>query len=97
MRVKTWKPEITYEGGLLDDWVIENFERLGVLAPFGNGRVQLGLAFDGFMLPKEQVISLYERARKLGAQVITLHYVQSYFGKPLSTAPKQTHTYSREG
>ncbi|KAJ5459684.1 uncharacterized protein N7458_001236 [Penicillium daleae] len=80
MRVKTWKPEITYEGGLLDDWVIENFERLGVLAPFGNGRVQLGLAFDGFMLPKEQVISLYERARKLGAQVITSHYVRSYFG-----------------
>lgn len=81
LRLKTWKPEFTFDGGLLDDWVIENFESLGALAPFGNGRVQLGLAFDGFMLPKEQVVSLYERARAMGAQVVTSHYVRSYFGK----------------
>ncbi|KAJ5601485.1 hypothetical protein N7510_011019 [Penicillium lagena] len=79
LRVKSWKPEITYAGGILDDWVVETFKKIGSAAPFGDGRVQLGLAFDGFMLPKEQVISLYDHARKMGVKVITMHYVRCYF------------------
>ena len=66
-------------GSLLDDWVLKQLDDLGSSAPFGNGRVQLGFAFDGLMLPKKEVVSLYERARKAGAKVITSHYVQGYF------------------
>lgn len=93
MRVKTWNPEVTFEGGLLDEWVIANFEKLGASAPFGNGRVQLGLAFDGFLLPKEQVVSLYGRARAMGTQIITSHYAQSYFGKHINNNKNQIITH----
>lgn len=79
-KTKDWTPEITIDGELLDDWVIEEFEFLGTAAPFGDGRVQMGLAFDGFMLPQDQVISIYNKARKLGIKVITTHYVRDYFG-----------------
>ncbi|CRG90207.1 5-methylthioadenosine/S-adenosylhomocysteinedeaminase [Talaromyces islandicus] len=79
MRVKKFQPELVLDGGLLDDWVLEHMRDLGAAAPFGNGRVQLGLAFDGFMLPKEQVVSLYNQARSIGVQVITSHFVPGYF------------------
>lgn len=80
-KVLTWKPELTTSDGLLDDWVINQFEELGSQAPFGDGRVHLGLAFDGFMLPRDQVVSLYNKARELGTKVITSHYAGLYFGE----------------
>ncbi|KAJ6112131.1 hypothetical protein N7523_008192 [Penicillium sp. IBT 18751x] len=79
MRVKTFKPDLALEGGLLDEWVIDHLRHLGAKAPFGNGRIQLGLAFDGFMLPKDQVVSLYTEARKLGVKLVTTHYVKGLF------------------
>lgn len=81
MRVKTFKPDLTLDGGLLDDWVIDHLKHLGADAPFGDGRVQLGFGFDGFMLPKDQVVSIYGAARKAGAKVITSHYVGGYFSE----------------
>ncbi|PYI31743.1 Metallo-dependent hydrolase [Aspergillus indologenus CBS 114.80] len=77
--VKTWEPEIEMHTNLLDDWVLQQLEELAAAAPFGDGRVQLGLAFDGFMLPKEMVVALYDRARRAGVKVITTHYVRGYF------------------
>jgi hypothetical protein len=35
---------------------MSTFESLAAKAPLGNGRVQLGFAFDGFFLPKEIVV-----------------------------------------
>lgn len=72
---------MVFTGGLLDEWVVDHFRTLGTAAPFGEGRVQLGLAFDGHFLPKEQVVSLYNEARQLGVKVITSHYVHGYFGE----------------
>lgn len=74
-------PEIIPEGGLLDDWVVETFKKIGAAAPFGDGRVQLGMAFDGLFLPKDQVVSIYGQARKLGVKTITTHYVRKYFSE----------------
>ncbi|KAJ6095975.1 hypothetical protein N7486_006721 [Penicillium sp. IBT 16267x] len=78
VRVKTFKPDLTVDGGLLDDWVLDHLKYLGATAPLGDGRIQLGLAFDGFKLPKDQVVSLYTEARKLGVKIITLHYVKGF-------------------
>lgn len=81
MRVKDWKPELTTTGELVDDWVMENFEKIAKAAPFGSGRVQMGFAFDAFMLPQDQVVSIYQKARKCGVKVITTHYAGSYFSE----------------
>ncbi|KAJ5668485.1 uncharacterized protein N7477_007055, partial [Penicillium maclennaniae] len=79
MRVKTFKPDLALEGGLLDEWVIDSLRYLGANAPFGDGRIHLGLAFDGFMLSKGRVVSLYAEARRLGVKLITTHYVKGLF------------------
>ncbi|RAL08716.1 Metallo-dependent hydrolase [Aspergillus homomorphus CBS 101889] len=80
--VKTWKPEIEMNTNMLDDWVVEQLEELATAAPFGDGRVHIGLAFDGLFLPKEVVVALYDRARKAGVKTITTHYVGQYLSKP---------------
>lgn len=81
MRVDRWQPEMTLTGGLLDGWVVDHFRKLGAVAPFGKGRVQLGLGFDGLFLPKDQVVSLYNEARQIGVKVITSHYVRGIFSE----------------
>ncbi|KAF7337821.1 Metallo-dependent hydrolase [Mycena venus] len=55
------------------EWSTKQLADLAASQPFGNGRVRLGLAFDAFYLPKEFVVSLYERARGLGVKLFTSH------------------------
>jgi hypothetical protein len=56
--------------------LLKQVEELTSAAPFGDGRVHLGLAFDAYFLPKEIVVDLFERARRAGAKLITSHYVR---------------------
>ncbi|GKZ37302.1 hypothetical protein AbraIFM66950_008788 [Aspergillus brasiliensis] len=77
--VKSWKPELVPGGNFLDDWVLKQLSDLATAAPYGDGRVDIGLGFDGLMLPKDVVVSLYDRARKAGTKVITTHYVRGHF------------------
>ncbi|GKZ19848.1 hypothetical protein AbraIFM66951_007778 [Aspergillus brasiliensis] len=77
--VKSWKPELVPGGNFLDDWVVKQLSDLASAAPYGDGRVDIGLGFDGLMLPKDVVVSLYDRARKAGTKVITTHYVRRHF------------------
>ena len=93
--VKSWKPEIQPGGYLLDDWVLNQLNDLTIAAPFGNGRVQIGLAFDGLMLPKDTVISLYDRARSAGVKVITTHYVRGHFSRLNSPGMSRTNRHRR--
>ena len=58
---------------LLEDWVMSTFETLAAEAPFGDGRVQLGFAFDGFFLPKEYVLGVYEKVKALGIKLTSTH------------------------
>lgn len=62
---------------MLADWVMATLEDLSLKALFGDGRVQLGLAFDGLWLPQEVVVGLFEKAKSLGVKLITTHYVRS--------------------
>jgi hypothetical protein len=58
---------------MLADWVINTLETLAAKSPFGNGRIDLGFAFDGFFLPKEMVVPLLDKVKALGIKVITVH------------------------
>lgn len=72
----SWDP-FTFTGDVLQEWVLSTLEELASKAPFGNGRVTLGLAFDGFYLPKEIVVDLMTRTKEMGIKLITTHYVRS--------------------
>jgi hypothetical protein len=61
----------------MPDWFMKQFEELAASQPFGDGRVNLGLAFDGLWLAKEVVQGVYKKARKLGIKLITTHYVKN--------------------
>lgn len=61
---------------LLPDWAVEQLEGLAKAAPFGDGRVLVGLGFDALYLPEAVVTQLFERCRKAGTKLITSHYVR---------------------
>ena len=75
-RVASWNP-LTFHENALEPWVIETFEELARNAPYANGRVQIGLAFDLWFLPKEVLQDLFGRAKKHGVKTVTAHLVDS--------------------
>jgi len=88
-RVASWKP-FAFAQNLLADWVFSNLDSLAAKAPFGDGRVQLGFAFDGFFLPKEAVVSLFDKVKALGIKLITLHYGRNAIQGIHISAPSPT-------
>ncbi|RFU78679.1 hypothetical protein TARUN_3526, partial [Trichoderma arundinaceum] len=81
-RVKEWEPEISMSPEFLPSWAVDQVEELIKAGPYGNGRVNVGLAFDALFLPKETVTDLYKRVREAGAKVITTHYCRgAVFGQ----------------
>jgi hypothetical protein len=64
---------------MLADWVMKTLDSLASRDPFGEGRIQLGFAFDGFFLPKELVVALFDEVKALGIKVITTHYTRNVF------------------
>lgn len=60
----------------LPDWAVQQIEELTRAGPYGDGLVQMGLAFDAVFLPKQDVVNLYERCRQAGTKLITTHYAR---------------------
>jgi hypothetical protein len=58
---------------MLPDWVMSTLVEIASKAPFGEGRVQLGIAFDGWFLPQEVVVDFVTKVRSLGVKLITTH------------------------
>jgi hypothetical protein len=72
-QIESWSP-FTMSQILLPDWVMNTLVELANNAPFGDGRVSLGFAFDGLFLPKEIVVDLFNKVKSLGIKLITTHY-----------------------
>ncbi|KAJ7907286.1 hypothetical protein B0H13DRAFT_2662420 [Mycena leptocephala] len=77
-RAASWAP-FRFEPGTMSvpDWTANQLADLAANQPFGNGRVRLGVAFDAWYLPKDDVISLFENARGLGVKLFTTHFVKN--------------------
>ncbi|KAM0694466.1 hypothetical protein Q7P36_004821 [Cladosporium allicinum] len=73
-RVASWSP-FTTEQDSLGDHVLPKFDELAAQAPWADGRVTLGFAFDGFrFLPKETLQALMTKLEENKVQLITYHY-----------------------
>ncbi|KAE8451450.1 hypothetical protein EG329_004079 [Mollisiaceae sp. DMI_Dod_QoI] len=83
-RMESWKPFKFSSQDMLPDWVMSTMSELASKAPFGDGRITLGLAFDGFWYPKEVVVDLFTKARDMGIKLITTHYVRNALQSPNS-------------
>ncbi|KAJ7062326.1 hypothetical protein C8F01DRAFT_1210180 [Mycena amicta] len=78
-RVTSWSP-FEMAPSFMPDWVQSQLVELAAKQPFGDGRLRLGLAFDGYFLPKDTVVALFEQVRgPLGIKLITSHYVRNGF------------------
>ncbi len=71
-RVESWAPFKT-NPAFIAPWAVDNLEGLAPFAPFGNGRVTLGIAFDGWFHPKDVLSALFDKIKKLGIKYLTTH------------------------
>lgn len=81
-RVDSWSPFI-----LNDDFIapftLPALRRLATSAPFGDGRVKLGVAFDGWFLPHDLIRPLFDEVKNLGIKHVTTHNAPSPPGEYL--------------
>ncbi|RBQ81073.1 hypothetical protein FVER14953_06708 [Fusarium verticillioides] len=68
---------------------IKHVEDLAQRGPFRNGCVDVGVSFDGYHMPQQEVEKLFHRAVKAGVKLITSH--SGNFG---SSVPKALEKYS---
>jgi cytosine/adenosine deaminase-related metal-dependent hydrolase len=73
-RVKSWNPEFALEADIIPDWFVKQLHELTRDQPFGDGRVQIGLAWNTWYLPKEVIVKIFEQARSWGVKLITCHH-----------------------
>ena len=78
--VKSTNPKIEFGPEPLPAWVMETFEKLATSHPLNDpeSRVQLGLGFDFYHLPKEVVLGVFDKVKSLGTKVITSHFIQNF-------------------
>src|SRR6478736_5756589 len=62
---------------LIASWTLQEIQDLGTKAPFGDGRVTMGLAFDLWFLPEQVIQDLFKRAREAGVELATTHAVSN--------------------
>ncbi|KAL6923968.1 hypothetical protein FSST1_001242 [Fusarium sambucinum] len=76
-RVASWSPfEMNRE--MIASWTLPEIRKLGANAPFGDGRVTMGLAFDLWFLPEQVVQELFQTAREAGINLATTHAVRNH-------------------
>ncbi|WXC52722.1 hypothetical protein QX201_012386 [Fusarium graminearum] len=76
-RVASWSPfEMNPE--MIASWNLQELRKFGAQAPFGDGRVTMGLAFDLWFLPEQVVQELFQTAREAGIDLATAHAVRNH-------------------
>jgi cytosine/adenosine deaminase-related metal-dependent hydrolase len=74
-RIKDWD-EFAFESDIIPDWFLKQLHELARQQPFGNGRVQIGMAWDAWLLPKEVISKFFRQDREGGVKLITCHHVR---------------------
>jgi hypothetical protein len=89
LRVDSWSP-LAVNPRFVAPWAPDALESLAREAPFGDGRVTLGVAFDGWFLPEEVGVPLFERIKATGIKHVTTHNTPPKPGK-LSSSISEGH------
>ena len=74
-RLERWDElEVVEHHELVPNWFLPTLEDLGRYSQSFRGRVSIGLGFDSYGLPREDVIRVFEKARYIGVKIITSHW-----------------------
>ncbi|KAK9680034.1 hypothetical protein K7432_016060 [Basidiobolus ranarum] len=60
-------------------WQLAQITEMATNQPLSGGRVNIGLAYDQLSLPEEQVVSIFDFAKKQNLSLITTHYMGGIF------------------
>ena len=72
VRVENWSP-LAFQQDFIAPWAVDALKELAPKAPFGDGRVTLGIAYDGWFMPNEVITDLFKVIRELGIKHLTSH------------------------
>ncbi|EXK95504.1 hypothetical protein FOQG_04069 [Fusarium oxysporum f. sp. raphani 54005] len=90
LNLQKWDTESCVPSAMsISEPFIMHAEDLAQRGPFGNGCVNVGLSFDGYHMPQQEVERLFRRALKAGIKLITSH--SGNFGP---SVPKALEKYS---
>lgn len=78
----SWSP-FALNPDYIAPFALADLQKLAAAAPFGNGRVKLGVAFDGWFLPQTMLKPLFHQIKDLGVRYVTTHNSPSPPGKSL--------------
>jgi hypothetical protein len=80
----------------MQDWFLSLLGKLAERMPVADGRIQWGLWFDGFHLPREEVFDSYEQAKKCGIKLFTSHHFEGPVGMyfPSGVCTPQLYIYN---
>ena len=83
-QIKVWHHQYELESQQIPPWFLDTLEQVDQRLKASGGKVTLGFGFDGYHLPKDDVIRVFEAARKVGVRRITSHWRRnSVAGKSL--------------
>ncbi|KAJ3549133.1 hypothetical protein NM208_g663 [Fusarium decemcellulare] len=79
----------------LPDWLVPTMEKLSKTRALtqDDALVRLGFSFDGWFLPKQVVVGLFDKVKSLGVKVITSHYCR-FKGEKSPRLPELLKQYS---
>lgn len=72
VRVDSWAP-FTLNPSIIAPFAGEALKKLAAAAPFGDGRVTLGVAFDLWFLPQSMLKPLFQDIKDMGIKHVTTH------------------------
>ncbi|KAF4301707.1 Metallo-dependent hydrolase [Botryosphaeria dothidea] len=87
-QIAAWQPQLTFstspDDSVLAPWVSSTLTTLAARFNRPASRVTLGLAFDGWYLPRDACQPLFAAARAAGIALLTTHYVRNATGAAAS-------------
>ena len=73
-RLEKWDTEVVANKELVPSWFFPLLRDLRAKLLPDNAKVDIGLGFDLYTLPAEEVISIFNTAREIGVKLITSHW-----------------------
>ncbi|KAL2419258.1 hypothetical protein ABEF95_001783 [Exophiala dermatitidis] len=94
-RIDKWdKSKVVPNTELIPGWFLPTLRDLSVRAGrLSNDRIFIGLGFDSYTLPREDIVRFFTGAREAGAKVITSHWRRNNIAGTGLSVPKALEQY----
>ncbi|EHY53556.1 hypothetical protein HRR83_003763 [Exophiala dermatitidis] len=100
-RIDKWDDnEVVPNPELIPEWFLPTLRDLSVRAgrlSLSNNRISIGLGFDSYTLPREDIVRFFTGAREAGAKIITSHWRRNNIAGTGLSVPEALEQYGLLG